>query len=110
MDPGDGDSFGGPGISAQGLHENPNPIADKFNKIIVSLWLTEEFKSQGPPLAAGAMQMKFKNLLKAFRDKHGLSEYGERSNLSAIEENRSEMDMNLETIHDELEVNRIAAE
>ena len=54
--------------------------------------------------------MKFKNLLKAFRDKHGLSEYGERSNLSAIEENPSEMDMNLETIHDELEVNRIAAE
>ena len=63
-----------------------------------------------PPLAAGAMETKFKNLLKAFRDKHGLSEDGGRSNLSAIEENPSEMDMNLETIHDELEVNRIAAE
>ena len=68
-------------------------IADKFNRIIVSLWLTEEFKSQGPPIAAGAMQTKFKNLLKAFRDKHGLSEDGERSNLSAIEEIPSEMNL-----------------
>jgi hypothetical protein len=85
-------------------------MAEKFNKIIVSLWLTAAFNTQGLPLAAGAVQAKFKNLLKAYRDKHGCSEDGERANISAIDENPTEMDINLEAIHAELEVNRIAHE
>jgi hypothetical protein len=85
-------------------------MAEKFNKIIVSLWLTAEFNSQGLPLAVGAVQAKFKNLLKAYRDKHGYSEDGERANISAIDEDPTEMDINLEAIHTELEENRIAHE
>jgi hypothetical protein len=85
-------------------------MAEKFNKIIVSLWLTTAFNTQGLPLAAGAVQAKFKNLLKAYRDKHGYSEDGERANISAIDEDPTEMDINLEAIHAEFEVNRIAHE
>jgi hypothetical protein len=85
-------------------------MAEKFNKIIVSLWLTAEFNSQGLPLAVGAVQAKFKNQLKAYRNKHGYSEDGERVNISAIDEDPTEMDINLEAIHTELEENRIARE
>jgi hypothetical protein len=84
-------------------------IAEKFNKIIAALWLMAEFRSQGPPLASGAVQAKFKNILKDYRDKHGLTENGERSNISAINEDPSEMELNLESIHVELEGIRVAA-
>jgi hypothetical protein len=58
---------------------------------IAALWLMAEFRSQGPPLATWALQAKFKNILKDYRDKHGLPENGERSNISAINEDPSEL-------------------
>jgi hypothetical protein len=83
-------------------------IADKYTKIVLSLSKMNDFNSQGPPLAAGAIQKKFNNLLKNFRDKHGLSEEEERTNLSALKEDLSPMDQHLESIHCELEERRMS--
>lgn len=82
-------------------------IADKYTKIVLSLWKMNDFNSQGPPLAAEAIEKKFNNLLKNFRDMHGLSEEGERTNLSALKEDLSPMDQHLKSIHCELEERRM---
>ena len=85
-------------------------MEDKFIKITTSLWRMVEFQNQGPQLSIGAIQAKFKNILKTFRNKHGLRDDGERTNVSAIDEESSEMEINLEAIHVELEGVRGAAE
>ena len=78
-------------------------IKDKYTKIIVSLWKLVDFSSQGTPLATGAMQKKFTNIYRDFKIRYGLSDDGERSNMSAISEDPPPMDIQLLDIYKEVE-------
>ena len=93
------------GAYLRGGNEN---VADKFKALTSYLWKNSEFSNQGQPIAASSMQKKFGALLKAFRDKHGFSDDGERANLSAIPEESSDIDLKLEEIHNALEEKRIS--
>ena len=49
-------------------------IADKYTMIIEFLWKQADFSSQGPPVAAAAMQKKFTTISGGIKVRYGLSD------------------------------------
>ena len=76
-----------------------DPLEPKFKQVLKNLWKLEAFQAKGQPVAWNTLQHKFQTLLKAFRTKHGFGDEGERANLSALPEDSSEIDFQLEIMH-----------
>lgn len=72
------------------------PLEPKFKQIVGNLWKLAIFQDKGQPISWNTIQHKFATLFKAFKVKHGYGEEGERANLSALPEDSSKIDLQLE--------------
>jgi hypothetical protein len=71
----------------------------KFKQVVANLWKLAIFQDKGQPVAWNTLQHKYQTLMKAFRVKHGFGDEGERANLSALPKDSSEIDLQLEIMH-----------
>ena len=72
------------------------PLETKFKQVVANLWKLGIFQDKGQPVAWNTIQHKFGTLMKAFKTKHGYGDEGERANLSALPEDSSPVDLQLE--------------
>jgi hypothetical protein len=72
------------------------PLEPKFKQVVTNLWKLAIFQEKGQPVAWNTIQNKFSTLMKAFKTKHGYGDEGERANLSALPEDSSKIDLQLE--------------
>ena len=75
------------------------PLKPKFKQVLTNLWKLATFQAKGQPVAWNTLQHKYQALMKAFRTKHGFGDEGERANLSALPEDSSQIDLQLEIMH-----------
>lgn len=74
------------------------PLEPKFKQVVRNLWKLAIFQDKGQPVAWNTIQNKFSSLMKAFKARHGYGEEGERASLSALPEDSSKLDLQLETM------------